>query len=160
MAEDQSTEIPNFVAKDPRIGEFLAYWSTKRAGRVMPSRSDLDPIDIPKFLPYVSLLDVIPDVPIEQRYRVRLFGTKLVDLHERDWTGRSIFDVTSRDAAQRLAQAGEFVINHRRPWFSTGNLYWAPRRWHLSFEVLILPLSQDQQNVNMLIAFTAVDSPF
>ncbi|MFX7052626.1 PAS domain-containing protein, partial [Acinetobacter baumannii] len=74
----------------------------------MPSRQDIDPAEIVPLLPFVALVDVIPDVPVDRRYRVRLFGTQLVEYHQKDWTGKQIADVTSAEAAQRIIQAGEF----------------------------------------------------
>ena len=145
--------IPAINARDPRTIELLAYWSSKRGTRLMPSRRDLDPIDIPKLLPFVSLTDIVPGAPIEQRYRVRLFGTKLVDIHEGDWTGRSFFDVTTRETAQRIVQSIEFVVNHRHPWFVSGRfgLTSKPGKYTgVPYEGMFLPLSQDQENVDMV----------
>jgi hypothetical protein len=153
--EENRVLAPN-DSKDSRIGDFLAYWSSKRQGRTMPSRQDIDPAEICPLLPFVALVDVIPDVPLEQRYRVRLFGTQLVEFHKKDWTGRSIFDVLPQDAAQRMAQAGEFVVNHRRPWIASGKLYWVPSKTPKTFETVVVPLSPDDSTVNMLFSLLVV----
>lgn len=148
--------IPAINARDPRTAELLAYWSSKRGMRLMPSRQDIDPIEIPKLLPFVSLFDITPGAPLEQRYRVRLFGTKLVDLHERDWTGRSFFEVTARETALRIVQSIEFVVNHRHPWFVSGRFELRPeyvgKHAGVPYESLLLPLSRDQENVDMVLA--------
>ena len=34
------------------------YWQSKLNGREMPSRADLDPVEIPELLPYVALIEV------------------------------------------------------------------------------------------------------
>ena len=34
-----------------RVRAIYRYWDGKRNGRLMPSRADLDPVDIPKLLP-------------------------------------------------------------------------------------------------------------
>ena len=46
----------SFVSKN--IGQLHDYWRTKLNGRQMPVRADIDPIDIPKLLPYVALIKV------------------------------------------------------------------------------------------------------
>lgn len=143
-------------AQDARIRELIDYWNSKLNGRKMPSRKDIDPAEIVRLLPYIALVDVVPDVPIEKRYRVRLFGTQLVEYHQKDWTGKLIFDVTPGEAAQRIAQAGEFCVNHRRPWLSSGKLYWTSHKSAKQFEVVILPLSPDDTVVNMLVALLVI----
>ncbi len=143
-------------AQDLRIGEIIGYWKSKLCGRKMPSRKDIDPAEIVRLLPYVALVDVIPDVPIEKRYRVRLFGTQLVEYHQKDWTGKLVFDVTSGEAAQRIAQAGEFCVNHHRPWLSSGRLYWTNQKSAKQFEAVILPLSLDDTTVNMLLVLLVI----
>lgn len=147
--------MPAIDARDPRTIELLAYWCSKRGTRLMPSRRDIDPIEIPKLLPFISLTDIVPGAPIEQRYRVRLFGTKLVDLYERDWTGRTYFEATNRETAQRIVQSIEFVVNHRHPWFVSGRLGSASKREGEPYEAMYLPLSRDQENVDMLLGFVA-----
>lgn len=153
---DQNRVLSPGDAKDPRIGEFLEYWSAKRGNRRMPARRDIDPAEICPLLPFVSLIDVIPGVAIEQRYRVRLFGTQLVEFHKRDWTGRTLPEVMPAEAAQRMAQAGEFVVNHRHPWISSGKLYWVPHKTPKSFETVIVPLSPDDTTVTMLFSLLVV----
>ena len=143
-------------ARDPRIGELVAYWTSKLHGRTMPSRSDIDPAEIVRLLPFIALVDVIAGVPVDKRYRVRLFGTQLVEYHQKDWTGKQIFDVTSAEAAQRIAQAGEFCVNHHRPWLSAGKLYWANHKSAKQFEIVIVPLSPDDAAVNMLMALLVI----
>jgi hypothetical protein len=46
-----------------RLRVAYAYWEAKRDGRLMPSRSDIDPTDIPKLLPYVTLIEVLSPIP-------------------------------------------------------------------------------------------------
>jgi len=38
------------------------YWDAKRAGKSMPSRADIDPIEMPALLPHVVLLEVLRDI--------------------------------------------------------------------------------------------------
>ena len=39
------------------FAEFLDYWHGKCAGRPMPTRADIDPLDIPRLLPHVYLVE-------------------------------------------------------------------------------------------------------
>ena len=51
---------------DGRLQEALDYWRRKSAGKAMPRRVDIDPLDIPKLLPDVMLVEVLPS----GRYRI------------------------------------------------------------------------------------------
>jgi hypothetical protein len=68
------------------LQDALAYWESKRAGRKMPARRDLDPVlEIPKLVPWVVLVDVLRD-PLD--FRFRLIGSGVVDRSRRNNTGR------------------------------------------------------------------------
>ncbi len=56
----------------------------------MPSRADINPADIPRLLPFVSLVDVAADLG---RSRVRLAGTRLRDVFDREITGTCLEDL-------------------------------------------------------------------
>ena len=55
----------------------LYYWRRQSAGKPMPRRADNDPIDIPKLLPDLMLVEVLPS----GRYRYRLIGTENAEAH-------------------------------------------------------------------------------
>lgn len=143
-------------ARDPRLHQLYAYWNKCRGSRLMPARADIDPLDIPKLLPDIALISVVPDVPIEQRFVMKVFGTKLRDSHEVDWTGKSLFETAPRAAAERIALAANTVVTKREPWIATGSLYWVPEKSFLAFEVLQLPLSDDGKTVNLILALNAI----
>ena len=42
------------------------------------------------------------------------------------------------------------------PWMSTGGLYWIPEKPFYHFESLLLPLSDDDEIVNMILGMTIV----
>ena len=64
------SRIPRRLPRSVRA--IYHYWDDKRNGRLMPRRADLDPVDIPKLLPDIGLVDVVPD---ERQYVYRLIGT-------------------------------------------------------------------------------------
>ncbi len=56
----------------PLLRHLFHYWSGKKAGRRLPLRQDIDPVEIgPKVLPHLMLTDVLED----GRLRYRLAGT-------------------------------------------------------------------------------------
>ena len=71
----------------PEQRQLYDYWLDCAAGNQMPERGDICPAQIPRLLPYLSLIDVEPDLP---RSRVRLAGTRLRDVYDREITGLCI----------------------------------------------------------------------
>jgi PAS domain len=68
-----------------KIAALWDYWCGVRVkcGR-MPLRSDIDPIDIPKLLPNIWLVDIEPGTG---RYRYRVVGTAVTRARNNDQTG-------------------------------------------------------------------------
>ena len=74
---------------DPDLVRFYDYWLSLCRGRPMPSRKDIDPLQIPPaYLPNLMLIDVLHN---PRRYKYRLIGTHVVAASGEDRTGR-IFD--------------------------------------------------------------------
>lgn len=124
------------------------YWDEKRAGRAMPSRSDIDPLDIPSLLPNLLLFDVEAE---SRRLRARLVGTAIVELYGADYTGKYLDEIDFGDRRDQILEDYATCVELRRPSISN-RLFWNLRDAQLRIERLILPLSNDQETVNMLLA--------
>lgn len=102
------------------------YWLAKRRGGRLPDRADLDPVEIPRLLPFVSLIQALPDEPGDFLYR--LVGTAMVQMAGRDMTGKRVSDVphpSMREMARRTfarcLDGGGEPLHHiiRAPWFES-----------------------------------------
>ena len=100
-----------------RVRALYDYWAARRGDRPYPSRADVDPLHIPRLLPYLTLVDVRPGEP---RFVYRLVGTEAVRLLRSDLTGQPVGtgvkenerpEVLARYA--RVADGGDCVY-HRR----------------------------------------------
>jgi hypothetical protein len=134
----------------PKIRALYAYWLGKRRGRPMPSRPDLDPVEIPTLLPHVFLVDVPGDGgPLVYR----LSGTAVVALMGQDVTGQRVGDGTlPQHRAEVVARYGS-VAREGRPFFHQARL----RDYTNDFadvDRILLPLSGDGVRVNMLLGMT------
>src|SRR5215510_1375314 len=90
------------------------YWEEKRRGRAMPSRADIDPLELRKYLPGIILIDVVDDA---RRYVYRLVGTREVAMRGKDPTGQSVIDgFFAQDLAAALAILDQ-VVTLRGPLF-------------------------------------------
>ena len=136
---------------DPDLVQFYDYWASLCGDRPMPSRKDVDPLQItPSHLPNLMLIDVLQD---PRRYRYRLVGTNIVTASGEDRTGRIFEDVGFFKIHPVVLQQYNRVVETGKPFhslepftnFRTGNDYDVDR--------LLLPLSSDGRHVDMLMVF-------
>ncbi|MGO8952675.1 MAG: PAS domain-containing protein [Rhodomicrobium sp.] len=69
--------------------DLYGYWRSCAQSKPIPSRYDIDPVDIPHLLPGLSLLDTGEDL---DALRYRLAGTRVRDIYGTEITGRTVFD--------------------------------------------------------------------
>lgn len=128
------------------LRDLVRYWNEKRGDRAMPGRPDLDPLEMKRFLRYVSLYDVQANPP---RYYCRVDGSKQVDLFGVDCTGRHLDEAMSAEHVAMAHISYGAVVES-----------FAPRRhkraieynnqW-IEYECVILPLSTSGERVEMLM---------
>jgi hypothetical protein len=112
--------------KSPRLHEFAAYLEGKREGDAAVRRAALDPlVEIPRLIGWVLLIEKIRDgAPDAGRFQVRLVGSGLAAIAERDYTGRWLdeiginVDLTSSISELQAVFAGSKVFSGCRvlPW--------------------------------------------
>lgn len=68
----------------PEQRQLYDYWLGCTHGQGMPTRADINPAQIPRLLPYLTLIDVEDDIG---RSKVRLAGTRLRDVYDCEITG-------------------------------------------------------------------------
>lgn len=134
-----------------KIGEALAYWESKRAGRRMPARVDIDPSEIRSLLPYVILLDVAHD-PLDFRYR--LIGTEIEEHLLVRLSGKWMSEIPHQRPPSRIWSNCRAVIEARAPLRSDTPYVGSRRDFVVSRDVL-MPLSDDDSDVTML--FVVID---
>lgn len=116
----------------------------------MPSRADIDPFELKPLLPGLILIDVVDDT---RRYVYRLVGTREVAMRGRDPTGQSVvqgFFAPSLNAALEILDR---VVATRAPVFVLRAFTAADGRIG-DEEMVMTPLSDDGERVNMLFGYT------
>ena len=68
----------------PEQKQLYDYWCSKRKAGALPCREDIHPAEFHRLLPCISLIE-IEFQPF--RFKYRLAGTKLRDIHDREVTG-------------------------------------------------------------------------
>lgn len=133
----------------PATAEFYRYWDSKRQGRAMPARSDLDPIEMRRWLPGIILVDVLLD-PYRLVYRV--VGTRSVDIRSSEVTGRTVQEGRHGSKLPHVMENYRLAIEERKlvyDWDGTANRDGD----EISTEVLMLPLSSDGITVDQVISY-------
>ncbi len=133
----------------------FSYWDRKRAGRIMPSRADLDPVDIPNLLAFVGLIDVLES---PRRYRYRLVGTGLVNAFGRETTGRELFEAGPARYAGFLSRLYTMCCAERAPILVLGTCRYRDTLATRTMTHLLLPLSTDGVRVDMIL-YSSLNEP-
>ncbi|NIA71203.1 PAS domain-containing protein [Pelagibius litoralis] len=138
---------PLLALKSPINQQGLEYWNRKRGNRRMPARADIEPAEFLKILPHIFLLDVQAK-PLDFRYR--LIGTKMDEHMMGSYTGLWMSQIAHQKAPSRIWSSCRRVTEERVP-LSSDTPYVGKNKEFLTTEDLILPLSDDDDQVNMLL---------
>ena len=128
------------------------YWDAKRAGKRMPSRADIDPIEMPALLPHVVLLEVLrdvePDWPLDFRYR--LIGSRIQAISNADYTGHWLSQIPHQRAPSHVWEHLSAAVDARAP--VKGVIPYVGRSREVSgvFHI-VLPLAEDGETVDHLL---------
>ncbi len=139
----------------PEQRQLYDYWIEKASGRPMPDRADVHPAHIPRLLPNISLFDVDPK---DGSCRIRLAGTRLRDVYDREITGLGIGDLDFGDKRDYWMQAYRRTIEEGKP---TQGVVRGPRvnKEHLVQYWLKLPLCRNgNAGVGMILCLDQFQS--
>jgi hypothetical protein len=134
----------------PEQRQLYDYWLQKAGSRKMPTRADISPAAIPRLLPGLSLVDVNSEIP---KSRVRLAGTRLREIYDREITGQMIDELDWGDKRDYWMTSYRRAVESGLP---TQGVLKGPRnhKEHLVQYWLKLPLAcAEGVNVAMLLCF-------
>jgi hypothetical protein len=133
----------------PEQRQLFDYWTEKSGKRAMPSRKDINPAHIPRVLSGISLVDVSPD---KASCRIRLAGTRLREIYDREVTGLQIEELDWGDKHDYWIAAYRRTIDEGKP---TQGVIRGPRthKEHLVQYWLKLPLASETGAVGMLLCY-------
>lgn len=132
--------------------EMFAYWASRRDGGRLPGRVNIDPCEMKRHLPTVSLIEVRHE---PRDYRLRLAGTGLYGVYGREITGKMLDEVYAPPAADYWRKQLDQVVAEGRPAAGVHSMAWrgAP---HMSILWIRLPLASDGKTVDMILGYDAV----
>lgn len=148
--QQQLDIFPPSEARDPRLRRLYEYWLGKARGRLFPARADLDPVDFPYILGYVTLVDITAQRPGKpRRYRFRLDGSHLTAISGIDYTSRYLDELPWPDYVAFITWSYDRVVESRAPlgYRRQGDI----DKRSFDEETIILPLGADGETVDKLM---------
>ncbi|MBL8709497.1 MAG: PAS domain-containing protein [Rhodospirillaceae bacterium] len=136
---------------------FYRYWLGKAGERAMPSRADLDPIEMKRFLSCLQLVDVIPDSGRNPPWQLvyRLVGESEVKVHGFNPTGRPVAECAIGKESSDPMGNYNIVVADGQPVYDWSRIT-HPGGFLVSQECILLPLSDDGRTVNMVVTYGKV----
>ncbi|NNG04156.1 MAG: PAS domain-containing protein [Inquilinus sp.] len=138
----------------PLVREIFHYWNNRRGTRAMPSRRDFDPVDLPKLLPGILLIDVVGvDEADVGQYRYRVVGTAEVANRGHDPTGRPVVEGFFGPSRTEALRSYEAVRRGRTFLYEPLEFTTGDHRQIDEYSIL-LPFSEDGRNVSQILVFS------
>ena len=129
------------------LQDCYTYWSECRGAGAMASREKIDPIDIPRLLPFIYLVDVLEG---GADFRYRLIGSNIVTNTPKNYSNCLLSEVAGENTQGSLEAAYRDVVTTAQPQIDRF-AYQARSGFRKVYDNLLLPLSDDGTNVTMLL---------
>jgi hypothetical protein len=136
----------------PKITALFEYWQAIHpGGGLLPGRQHFDPLQVPRLLPHLWLLDVFRD---PWRFRVRLLGTSIVEFIGREDTGRWLDEVLHGFEGSEVYQCLTITAGKGCPTYHESKILSNPEKTYVTAERLYLPLAGDGHTPDILLNMT------
>lgn len=152
-ATEASRVILDFVPQDGGFDYFRPlydYWTRLRGDRPAPSRSDIDPVDIPRdLLPNLMLLEAEHD-PLD--FRFRLSGTQADTLVNRNLTGARLLDLPPQAFTRSMHEDLTRMADDLLPQFVRVTFKLDHGRVKRNYRAMRLPLCDAEGQLEMVLS--------
>lgn len=135
---------------DPRLKRFAEYLSRKAAPGKLPGRQHIDPLEIPDLLCHLVIHDIVPQANGNRRYRIRLAGTKVVELFGSDGTRQFLDERLPSPKGTLILGHFDRVVETKQPHYFEGKLSRGERE-HILIQRICFPLARNGEDVDMLV---------
>ena len=144
--------------RDAELRELHDYWLTKHRDGRLPKRGDIDPLEVPRLLKNLALLEVVGDA---EDFVFVLAGSRIEEAFDRTLKGVTLGEL--RGTAEMSPGDKQFIaaVWFRAPQYQQADLREYDKE-HLAYRRLILPLSDDGDRVDCLLmgaVFSLAGSP-
>lgn len=137
----------------PRLAEFLDYWRAKSdSAGTPPYKAAIDPIEIPRLLPGIGIIEAHPQADGSQRYRYRLLGTDHYAANGAEHTGLYLDALHTQEEMARVNQLYAQLLAGNQPH------YWRrpaadPNLRHTGFSRILAPMRDADGSPRFLLGY-------
>jgi hypothetical protein len=135
---------------DPRLKALLQYWRSKCGPGRLPSRADIDPLELKPLLGNINLIEVVPQPDRSRRFRYRLFGTEFIFYHGGDLTGQWVDQIGNPVYREQLVGLYNHVVDTGATPLLSYDYILESRRHR--FQAVILPLASDGRSIDVILS--------
>ena len=132
------------------IRQIVGYWTAIHPPSGLPGRQHFDPLQVPRLLPNIRLLDVVGQPP---RFRVRLMGTRMCEVFGGEQTGRWLDEIFSNLDGSLTHTELLRTIESRAPRWRRGKPALEVEKDFLDMERVYLPFARDGQTVDLILTY-------
>ena len=145
-------KLPGNVPDDchSNVREIVDYWVRIHPETGLPGRQHFDPLEVPRLLPNIRLLDVVGS---PQRFRIRLMGTRLREIFGAEQTGRWLAEIFSNLDGSLTHIELLKVVDTKRPRWRRGKPALDIEKDFLDMERVYLPFARDGENVDIILTY-------
>ena len=144
----------NVDLERPKMILAYDYWRSRRGTRRMPSRTDLDPVGMRKFVAHIGLIEIRRDPELFCPYFVRLAGAEWQAVYGQI-IGKFFFEFLPPHVLPSWRTVCDAVRDKIAPLRIRTTIHFEDKRW-LTSEALMAPLGDRDDEASMLfLAFDA-----
>lgn len=138
-----------------RTAALYRYWGSKKRGRKLPRRADIDPTEMKPWLPGLVLVDITAQPPA-RRITYRVVGTAVCEHRGFDPTGRPVQEGLYGNVRDEVLENYRIAIDEQSIVFDYDA---TPSRFGLAREIgtLFLPLSNDDKTVDKILIYQDIE---
>ncbi len=133
---------------EPELNDLLGYWDRMRGDKQMPARADIDPLNIPRLLPHLALIETAESLG---DFKYRLYGTEVCEGFGHDRTGARLGDLQEDVDNYEEVYSGYWrVYADKAPDYFYGKIVSLAKNFK-RYSRLLLPLSSDDEHVDIIL---------
>ncbi len=136
----------------PEILNVLHYWRSKCGTRRMPSRADIDPIELRHFIANMLIVEILPQEDGSHDYVYRLVGTREAEARGYDPTGHRVAESFFGRSRELALRNYDITADRQVPHFDSVR-YTTKDGLQRDDEELFLPLSDEGVIVNRILVY-------
>ena len=135
------------VIVHPKLQALHGLWELLRGERPLPPRAGFAFDALKTWLGHIAIVEILRE---PTRFRVRLFGTDLVELAGRDYTGQTLDKCVPSEQVATVLDWYHECLARCTP-IARAARYAAPSGDRFILEQLLLPCSSDQEAVDVIV---------